>query len=172
VVRSAQDAVVEQSLGRSSPFGRLRVDSNRAPDQVVAPATAAAANLVAKALRARLQGDADRASALVERAVQLEAAEEGDERWLDRALAAHGRAAGVGRQELAQLLAVVAHDYPLTHSELRRLRAVRREVDESLESLAYRWGSDAPLEDRRRVSTTVLEVVLDYVRTLSAATGD
>ena len=156
----------------------------------------AAGNLVAKAVRARMRGDADRAAVLVERAVQLpyddhedwwpalqavsmalfdavtddlEAAEEDDQRWLDRALAVHARSAGIGRQELAHVLDVVAQDYHLNHGEQRRLRAVRREVDGSSEGLVFEWGPDASLDDRRRVTLAVLDVVVDHAGARSAA---
>jgi hypothetical protein len=102
----------------------------------------------------------------------LETADEEDQRWLGRALAVHDRSAGIGRQELAHLLDVVARDYHLNHGELRRLRAVRREVEGSPEGIVFDRGSDTSADELRLVTTAVLDVVVDYVRTLSAAVED
>src|SRR5215204_5063148 len=130
------------------PFGNARVRSNLIKAGVSRGLQAAAGNLLAKALRAVVAGDDQRARGYVHRAVQLpvdeheevhpgslaasmllfgavtdalEACDEDDPMWLDAADQALHTAGDDGRHALLHTLRTIASDYHLPHGEARRI---------------------------------------------------
>jgi hypothetical protein len=136
-------------------FGDAEFASGRSLQPFSRAGIAAADNLLAKAQRAVRQGDRERATRYVARAVELpfddheeahpaawqahmalftvvtdeaEEAAAGDHRWLDAAIQVLESAGDFARGDLRDVLADIDHDYQIAGQERRRLRQAIAQV--------------------------------------------
>ncbi|WP_206446500.1 hypothetical protein [Agrococcus sp. KRD186] len=160
--------------GEDTAFGNLLSASGRALAPFSRASESAAENLMEKARAALVDGDRERAVALVDRAIalpfdqheqqtpaaagagmqlfllvtdELEAADADDARWLDAALDVLETADPSARCDLRDVLLVVDQDFFIEPAESRRIRAAVRTIPQRTE-LRDLAPDDPELADR------------------------
>lgn len=185
-----------REAGFDGALGHTLIASGRTNQGFSRATSDAADNLLTKALRRLAAGDDDRARAFVRRALQLpydeheemdpapwsvhmmlylsltadlEASPVGDLGWLDRATDVCEAAAPPADDEVRAALASLLADHQLSHTEVRRVRALAPGVPRDVEPLAAVATADE--EVRCTAVMAVLGAVGHHRGLVAAARG-